>query len=59
MEKRHKLPTLGIEAGNVRPLVKIAEATGQRQVIRFGQAAVLASDDMFDVEADEPRGRLG
>ena len=30
MEERHKLPALGIETGNVRPLVKIAEATGQR-----------------------------
>lgn len=49
---------LGIDAGGVRLLVEIAEATSQREIVRLGGAAVLASDDVFDVEADETSGRL-
>ena len=54
MEQRNKLPALGIEASNVRPLVEIATATGQRQIVGFTLTAMLTGDDMLDVKADDP-----
>ncbi len=58
MKQRHKLPGLGIEAGDVGSLVEIAEAARQGQVVRLGRATMLTGNDVFDVKTDETGSRL-
>jgi hypothetical protein len=55
VEQRHELARLRVKTGDVRSLVVIAVAARQRKVVLIAWAAVLASDDMLDMEADEPR----
>ena len=54
MEQRHKLSAFRIKASNVRSLLEVAKAARQSQIVRFSGTAMLASDDVLDMEACEP-----
>ena len=59
MKQGNELSILGIKGGDIRPFVVIALATCQRQVVWIGGPAMLASNDMFDMKANNWRCRLG
>lgn len=49
---------IGIDTGNVRAFMVIAEATGKCEVESLGWAIVLAGDDMLDVKSNVPSRSL-
>ena len=55
MKQGYKLSILGIKAGDIGPFVEIAVATCQRQIVWLSCAAMLASDNMLDVESHDRR----
>jgi hypothetical protein len=50
MKQRHHLARNWIDARKVRPLVTVAEATGQREIFKRQRSNVLAGDHMINVE---------
>lgn len=50
--KQHRdAPGEGIYAGKVRPFVPVAMHTGEREVFQVGDSAMLAWNDVIDVES--------
>ena len=50
VEEADDISSLGMPAGNVRAFMPVAVETRQREVVCVGCAAVLAGDDVVDVE---------
>ena len=53
MEEQYNLTRVGVDAGQVRPLVKVAVVTRPGEVVLLIAAAVLAGDDVLEVECVE------
>ena len=51
IKQRRDGPGEGIYAGKVRPFVPVAVHTGEPQVFRVGEPAMLAWNDVIDVES--------
>jgi len=58
IEKRHHGVGLRIDAGEIRPFIRIAAVTRERQSIERVRAAVLARYDVFDMKGNERRRLL-
>lgn len=52
MEELHDLTGCRIDAGEVRPLVTIAESTGEGAVVHFATTAMLAGNDVINVKGN-------
>ena len=50
VKKRRHLRRPRINPGKVRPLVRIAQMAGQREILRLIATAMLPGDDVFDVK---------
>jgi hypothetical protein len=53
VEEAGDLLRFGIEAGEVRPLVKVIVVAGQRQVVYGVLPPMLFGEDVFDVEGEK------
>lgn len=58
VKQARELASVRFNAGNIRPLVQIASAAAQREVLRLGCPAMLSGDDMIH-DVTEGRGGLG
>ncbi len=50
VEESRQQTRIGIEAGDIRPLVEVVIQAGQRQVFSLGQSVVLLGNDVVDLE---------
>jgi len=50
MEEPDDLARIGIKSGQVRAFAKVAVGTGERQILRIVDAAVLTRNDVLDMK---------